>query len=129
MTQICYEARLINENTANYYMLSLANMFKFYHLQYRLFSFWSFSYCVSSKSDWWRCAESNSPVNVYLLKVNDRNARKRCEICSNLTIKTPFSSVPIIGFEYINISREYKPLASFISFYTTSKSFILRLHI
>ena len=39
MTQICYEARLINENTANYYMLSLANMFKFYHLQYRLFSF------------------------------------------------------------------------------------------
>ena len=29
------------------------------------------------------------PANVYLLKVNDRNKRKRCETCSNLTIKTP----------------------------------------
>ena len=26
----------------------------------------------------------------YLLKVNDRNTRIRCEICSKLTIKTPF---------------------------------------
>ena len=28
------------------------------------------------------------PANVYLLKVNNRNTRKRCEICSKLTIKT-----------------------------------------
>ena len=26
---------------------------------------------------------------IYLLKVNDRNSRARCEICSKLTIKTP----------------------------------------
>ena len=112
VTQICYEACLINENTANYYMLYLANLFTLYHSQYRLFSFWSFYYCVSSKSDWWRCAERNSPANVYFLKVNDRNARKKCEICSNLTIKTRFSSVSIIDFEQINVSQEYKPLAS-----------------
>ena len=29
------------------------------------------------------------PVGIYLLKVNYRNTRTRCEICSNLTIKTP----------------------------------------
>ena len=26
---------------------------------------------------------------IYLLKVNNRNTRTRCEICSKLTIKTP----------------------------------------
>ena len=29
------------------------------------------------------------PTNIYLLEVNNRNTRKRCEICSKLTIKTP----------------------------------------
>ena len=27
-------------------------------------------------------------ANIYLLKVNNRNTRKRCEICLKLTIKT-----------------------------------------
>ena len=30
-----------------------------------------------------------TPLNIYLLKVNDRNTRTRCEICLKLTIKTP----------------------------------------
>ena len=29
------------------------------------------------------------PANLYLLKVNNRNTRERCEIPSKLTIKTP----------------------------------------
>ena len=29
------------------------------------------------------------PTNIYLFKVNNRNIRKRCEICSKLTVKTP----------------------------------------
>ena len=29
------------------------------------------------------------PAGIYLLKVNNRNNRTRCEICSELTIKTP----------------------------------------
>ena len=28
-------------------------------------------------------------LSLYLFKVNNRNTRKRCEICSKLTIKTP----------------------------------------
>ena len=30
-----------------------------------------------------------TPAGIYLLKVNNRNTRKRCETCSELTIKTP----------------------------------------
>ena len=29
------------------------------------------------------------PMGIHLLKVNNRNTRTRCEICSKLTIKTP----------------------------------------
>ena len=35
------------------------------------------------------CSKANNPANIYLFKVNNRNTRKRCEICSKLTIKTP----------------------------------------
>ena len=31
---------------------------------------------------------SKCPAGIYLLKVKDRKARTRCEICSELTIKT-----------------------------------------
>ena len=33
---------------------------------------------------WWGLI----PASIYLFKVNNRNTRKRCEICSKLTIKT-----------------------------------------
>ena len=61
------------------------------------------------------------PANIYLLKVSNMNTRKRCEIYSNLTIKSPerrqwrrsgafivklehilfytFSSVSVVDFE------------------------------
>ena len=47
------------------------------------------------------------PVGIYLLKVNTRNTRTRCEICSKLTIKTPErrwhrSGVFIVNFEHIS---------------------------
>ena len=32
---------------------------------------------------------SSIPVGIHLLKVNNRNTKTRCEICSKLTIKTP----------------------------------------
>ena len=68
-------------------------------------------------------------ANIFLFKVNNRNTRKRCEICSKLTIKTPerrdvtgvvlvfllltlnifhtFSSVSIVDFKKVNISWVY----------------------
>ena len=47
------------------------------------------------------------PAGIYLLKVNKRNTRTKCEICSKLTIKTPEqcqwrrSGVFIVNFEHI----------------------------
>ena len=46
------------------------------------------------------------PVDIYLLKVNNRNTRLKCETCSKLTIKTPErhwrrSSVFIANFEHV----------------------------
>ena len=51
---------------------------------------------------------NNFPANIYLFKVNNRNTRKRCDICSTLTIKAPeqrhwlCSSVFIVSFEHIS---------------------------
>ena len=48
------------------------------------------------------------PAGIYLLKVNNRNTRTRCEICSKLTINTPeqrqlrLSGVFIVNSEHIS---------------------------
>ena len=59
-------------------------------------------------------------VGIYLLKVNNRNTRIRCEICSKLTIKTPersqtCSSVSIVNFEQVIAGWDYNP-NEFITF-------------
>ena len=61
------------------------------------------------------------PAGIYLLKVNNRNTRTRCGICSKLTIKIPerrHSSVSIVNFEHVIAgsvvgSRELKSHPSF----------------
>ena len=48
------------------------------------------------------------PAGIYLLKVNNKNIRAMCEICSKLTIKIPerrkwrCSGIFIINFEHIS---------------------------
>ena len=50
---------------------------------------------------------SPAPVGICMLKVNNRNTRTRCEICSKFAIKTPErcywrrSGVVIVNFELI----------------------------
>ena len=57
---------------------------------------------------WIRFFESRMPANIYLLTVCNRNFRKRCEICSELTINIPErrhwrrSGVFIVNFEHIS---------------------------
>ena len=52
------------------------------------------------------------PASIYLLKVNTKNTRTRCEICSKVTIKipercqrrqyfAPCSSVSVVNFEHV----------------------------
>ena len=49
---------------------------------------------------------TSKPANIYLFKVKKRNTRKRCKICSELTIKTPewrqrrHPDVFIVNFEH-----------------------------
>ena len=66
----------------------------------------------------------NNLAGIYMLKVNNRSTRTRCEICSKLTIKiperrhwrlwtnfTPCSSVSIVNFEHViagSVFRMYK---------------------
>ena len=50
------------------------------------------------------------PAGIYLLKVNNKNTRKRCDVCSKLTIKTleqhQVSAVfSIVNFEHVIASR------------------------
>ena len=48
------------------------------------------------------------PVGMYLLKVNNRNTRTRCEICSKITTNTSerrhwcLSGVLLVNFEHIS---------------------------
>ena len=50
----------------------------------------------------------NNPTGNYMFKVNNRNTRTRCEICSKLTIKIPErrqwrrSGISIVNFEHIS---------------------------
>ena len=55
-----------------------------------------------------RSGEIANLANIYLFKVTNKNNRKRCEIYSKLTIKTPerrqrrYSGVFMVNFEYIS---------------------------
>ena len=52
-------------------------------------------------------SQSNYQANICLFKVNNRNTRKRYEICSKLTIKTPErrqkrrSDVSVVNFKHL----------------------------
>ena len=51
--------------------------------------------------------DESYPPGIYLLKVSNRNTRTRCEVCSELTTKTPErrhcrSGVFIVNFEHIS---------------------------
>ena len=69
--------------------------YNFFYVQFRI----NFSFCTFSR---------HFLANIYSFKFNHRSIRKRCEICSKLTIKTPEqrqwrrSSVFIINFKDIS---------------------------
>ena len=63
------------------------------------------------------------PTTKYILRVCNRNTRKRCEICLKLVIKTllycylrtyftPFTSISIVHFDQVNFCRRMFPFWS-----------------
>ena len=51
----------------------------------------------------WTWVWSINPTNIYLFKINNRNARKSCFYCWLWKIFAPFSSVSIVDFKQVNI--------------------------
>ena len=68
----------------------------------------------------------NHPDCIFLLKVNNRNTRARCEICSKWTIKTPKRHQKLTfltpWYAYVFISSEVirKPMKAYSFFKRTS---------
>ena len=77
-------------------------------LQKRRYSefFWSVIFLFGLNKEIYRV--NLHPTGIYLLKVNNRNTKTRCEIRSKLTINTPErlhwprSDVFIVNFEYVS---------------------------
>ena len=64
---------------------------------------------------------SPGPVDIYLLKVNNRNTRTRSEICSKLTIKTPERRHCMCYSDFwkpwwVLIFTTYRPISVFLCF-------------
>ena len=58
---------------------------------------------------------SFSNAGIYLLEVKNRNARSRCEICSELTIKTPeWRHLHRAGFFIVNFKHIWKLVLVFL---------------
>ena len=68
---------------------------------------WNIREC-HNKPDTLDLPSRNSSASNYMFKVNNRNTKARCEICSKLTLNTPecVSSVYIVNFEQINAGWE-----------------------
>ena len=71
--------------------------------------------------------QNTCPANIYLInKVNNRNTRKSCELCSKLTIKTPERRqwrAFIIKFEHILLGKGF-PSASIVNFEQVNVSWV-----
>ena len=48
---------------------------------------------------------NNIPVGIYIFKVNNRNTRARCEICSKLAVKTPERRSSVLLLPYIILAK------------------------
>ena len=81
-------------------------------------SFWSFRIAAIVMLVFLFTVGVVSNQNIYLFKFNNKNTRKRCEICSKLTIKTPVyhtsCSVFIVNFEQVNVYWELTDEREFI---------------
>ena len=76
------------------------------------------------------------PVSIYLLKVNNRNTRTRCEICPKLPIKTllltlnifnftPYSGVSIVNFYNVIADWVWMAWGIIIQLIISSKPFVI----
>ena len=51
---------------------------------------------ITHQDDLLKCIFYITPAGIYLLKVNNKKTRARCEICSKLTIKIPEQATGVV---------------------------------
>ena len=70
----------------SYKFICKSNIYKFY------FIFFFFSFIGIFQLELYVIIPFKYPANIYLLKLNNRHARKRCGMYSALVVKTPEKS-------------------------------------
>ena len=94
----------------------------------------------------WKRLKATHPAKIYLFRVNNINNRKRCKICSKLTLKTQerhhwrrsgvfvnfkhishLSSVFVVDFEQLNVNMALSKWSSWLE--TKIKFHPLRPHV
>ena len=92
-----------------YFSDDINYMKRLYVVNLKICFYWK---TYSNKTPSWKLCSftkllnTSKPANIYLFKVKKRNTRKRCKICSELTIKTPerrqrrHPDVFIVNFEH-----------------------------
>ena len=65
----------------------------------------------------------NNPANIYLFKFKNRNTRKRCEVSSKLTIKTPERRHNVVLVFLLLLWTYFRPFPS-VPFLTFNKSML-----
>ena len=72
------------------FIVNIKHISHFFHVFLLLtLNFGDFHLVRAIKKDEQRSQQTRYPANIYLFKDNNRKTRKRCDICSTLTIKTP----------------------------------------
>ena len=72
----------------------------------------------SLKKVYHRCLTgSQYPAGKYLFKVNNRNSRIICEICSKLTIKTITKELILVKFSQIQFKKYYNWIKTYNNIY------------
>ena len=112
-----YMFKVNNKDTSGIVLVSLLLILNIFHT-----FFWCF-YCQLWAG---KCRLGFNPVNIYLFKVNNRNTRKSCEICSKLT-KTPELMFLMLTLSKkilaeILLGNDLIHLTSLVSFYTPLKT-------
>ena len=93
---ICRSSQVFEKNIASACSLYKTDLIHFY-VASQVISIWSLHY-----------GNILAPVRIYILKVNNRNTRIRCEICSKLTLKIPEQcqwrrpGIFLVNFEHIS---------------------------
>ena len=56
---------------------------------------------------------ANNPANMHLFRVNNKNTKKRCELCSKLTIKNVNHVVVVFLLLTLNVFHIFENIVDF----------------